>query len=335
MYILDTLYYIYKPIKREDLILVSKTVSKKYRVSQIKVIIDMIICSLKYGSMWTEYGDLDFYDRTADNKASYITTFFNFKLYDAINEKEFREVFHEKILFLEKFKNFINRAWISTDTLSDEKIKTFLRIYPNIVAKTSHGDSGKEVEVINITPNDDLDMILEYIKSKKFNLIEEQIFNCDELMKLNPTSLNTLRIVTVKTGETVNILFTGIRVGGIGSKIDNISQGGRVARINRETGVIESHFYAKSSSYSVEDINDRATAIGIQIPRWTEVIEIVKKAALIVPQIGIVAWDVAIGAGGIEVVEGNESFGSVIMQLYYNQNEEGLKPLLLKILEDR
>ncbi len=298
MYFLDTMYYIYKPIKRSDLLSVSKFVSEKYHVSRAKVILDMIWCSLKYGAMWTEYGDLDFYERTPANRATFITTFYNFRLYDSINEKGYRNVFHEKILFLEKFSSFIKRAWIKTDSLSDEAIKDFLRTHSNIVVKASYGDSGKEVEVINLTEEDDLDAVLEHIKAQKFNLIEEQIFNCDEIKELNPSSLNTLRIVTVNNGTNVNILFTGIRIGGKGAKIDNISQGGKVARVNHETGIIDSPFYAKRSSHAVDGAGESASVSGIQIPRWNEVIDTVKKAALVVPQIRIVAWDVAITAGG-------------------------------------
>lgn len=47
---------------------------------------------------------------------------------------------------------------------------------------------------------------------------------------------------------------------------------------------------------------------------------------------GIVAWDVAITEDGVDIIEGNESFGSVIMQLYYKSDEMGLKPRLLSML---
>ena len=335
MYIIDPLYYLYKPIKRADLIAISKWISEKHQVSQIKVVVDMIWCAVRYGAMWTEYGDLDFYERSSKNRATFITTFYNFKLYKKLNKENYRNIFHEKILFLEVFSQFINRAWIKTENLSDNEIKDFLKLHKNIVTKASYGDSGKEVKVLNLSDKDDLYKTVDYIKTQKFNLIEEQIFNCDEIKRLNPSSLNTLRIVTVRKTNDVSILFAGIRIGGKGAKIDNISQGGRVARINIDTGKINSLFYAKASSHGLYIAEgDEINVVGYQIPFWNEVIEIVKKAAMVVPQIRIVAWDVAITQGGIELVEGNESFGSVIMQLYYNKTEKGIKPNLLKILEE-
>lgn len=333
MYLLDTLYYIYKPVKRKDLLAISKRIAKENHDLRIKIMADMIGCSVKYGCMWTEYGDLDFYHRNAKNRKTFITTFFNFKLYDKVNLKSKRNIFHEKVLFLKEFEPFIKRKWINTDTESGKNIKDFLKRHSVVVAKESYGDSGKEVEVINVSDFPSLDDVLKYICDRRLNLLEEKIVNHPVVEKLNPSSLNTIRIVTVKNQNEVNVLFAGIRVGGKGSKIDNISQGGKVARIDIDTGKINSQFYSKQSS-SKHNIDEdcEKNILGYQLPYWKELIASVRKAAVVIPEISIVAWDVAITKTGLDFVEGNESFGSVIMQLYYGHNEEGLKPQLLKML---
>lgn len=334
MYILDTLYYIYKPIKRKALMNVSANVSKNNGISQLCVIADMVWCSLKYGAMWTEYGDLDFYHRTAKNRSSYITTFYNFKLYSQINLKDYRNVFHEKIAFLNKFQDFIKRDWIAVDNSSGEKIQEFLNKHDLVVAKASYGDSGQEVEVINVSKFESTDVFINYITEKKYNLLEECIINHHDVRRLNESSLNTIRIVTVKKNDSIGILFAGIRVGKAGAKIDNISQGGKSARIDIQTGVVNSPFYGKTSSSFSNDggVLTGQDPTGFQLPHWEEVVSTVKKAALVVPEMGIVAWDVAITEDGVDIIEGNESFGSVIMQLYYKSDEMGLKPRLLSML---
>ncbi len=338
MYILDPLYYLYKKNKRKDLIAVASRISQQQNISRFKIIIDMIGCALKYGAIWGEYGDLNFYFRSPENRNTYITTFYNFKLYDKINKKEYRNLFHEKVQFLDKFSEFIKRAWICTDGLSDEEVKAFLAKHKNVVAKASYGDSGKQVEVINITENDDLDEILAHIKEQNFNLIEEQIYNHTKLKKLNPTSLNTMRIVTVRNDFGVTLLFAGVRAGrGEDAKIDNFSQGGKMAGIDIETGKINSPFFVKLSACEsrqeqfLEDSEE-----DFYIPCWEAAVETVKKAAEVVPQIGIVAWDVAVTESGeIDIIEGNESFCSVVMQVARGNDEEGLKPALKSILEGK
>lgn len=334
MYLMDTLYYIYKPIKRKDLMFISKKLSKDNGDWRIKIIIDMIACSLKYGCTWTEYGDLDFYYRNSAIRKTFITTFFNFKLYDKVNKKSKRNIFHDKILFLEKFHLFVKRDWININAESHEKVKAFVMKHAEVVAKESHGDSGKAVEVINISDFLDVDSMLEYICNHNFNLLEEKIKNHPLLEQLNKTSLNTIRVVTVRNQKDVNILFAGIRIGKKGAKIDNISQGGYVARIDIDTGKIDSKFYSKQSSNKnvIAEEEYAINFLGYQLPKWNDVISSVKEAANVVPEISIVAWDIAITDSGIDFVEGNESFGSVIMQLYYKHNEEGLKPRLMRLL---
>lgn len=333
MYLIDTLYYIYKPSKRETLLSVSQMVARENRTKRFKVLADMVMCSLVYGCMWTEYGDLDFYHRSTKNRKTYITTFFNFRLYDKVNLKSKRDIFHEKLSFLKIFSEFVKREWINTDMESEQHVKEFLDRHRVFVAKASYGDSGKEVEVIDVDSYGSLDDVLNYLRTNHFNLLEEKIKNHPALERLNPTSLNTVRIVTVKNQSMVNVLFAGIRVGGEGSEIDNLSQGGKVARIDIETGKIDSEFYTKISSYnkSMENVPGK-NAIGYQLPYWEGLVAAVKRAAYVVPEISIVAWDIAITEDGVDFVEGNESFGSVIMQLYSGHDEAGLKPRLLSML---
>ena len=335
MYILDPVYYLCKPEKRADLLSISKQIAESQGVSQVQVIFDMIGSAVKYGTMWTEYGDLGFYFRSPENRKSFITTFYNFKLYDKINKQSERKIFHDKICFLKKFSEYIKRDWVSTEDHSDDEVLFFLQTHKNIVAKASGGDSGKEVEVINSKTDSDLYDLLNYIKEKQYNLIEEQIYNHPAMNPLHPGSLNTVRIVTLRTDQSVEFLFAGIRVGAKDSKIDNISQGGKVASLDLLTGKIASPFYSKASSHStfVPDKEDREL-MGFQLPCWNQVTETVKKAAMVVPEIRIVAWDIAITENGVDLVEGNESFGSVIMQLACSHTEYGLKPKLENILNN-
>ena len=332
MYLLDTLYYLYKPVKRADLISVCSNVARDHKTSKVKIMLDMICSSLFLGAMWTEYGDLNFYERTWSNRKTFITTFYNFKLYKKLNNLQSRNMFRDKTLFLQAFSDYVRRAWINIDECPDEEIEKFLRQYRNIVAKASCGDSGKEVEVIALSPDDDAKEVTGRLRQQRYNLLEERILNCEEIRMMNPSSLNTLRIVTVRNEKKTEILFAGIRIGGENAKIDNISQGGRVARIDIETGKIDSPFYFKASSHSAGG-SDQLNAIGFQIPMWAQVIETVKKAALVVPDVRIIAWDVAVTPYGVELVEGNESFGSVVMQLYYQSSEVGLKPRLLEMID--
>ena len=200
-----------------------------------------------------------------------------------------------------------------------------------MVFKSSYGDSGKEIKIISFDDNMNVEKFKKIASESNFDLVEECLQNHERLDFFNETSLNTIRIVTINIQKNVYILFAGLRIGAKGALIDNISQGGAVARIDLDTGKINSGFYTKRSSLSTEEI--ATDAIGYQLPYWQEVKDLALKAAEIISEMGIVAWDICITPKGPEIIEGNESFGSVIMQLYYDCTQEGLKPVLLEIIK--
>jgi len=330
VYIKETLYYLYKKVKRDTLLEISARLSKENGKNRALIIADMVWCSLKYGSMFTEYDDLDFIHRTAKNRATFITTFYNFKLYDKINNKDYRDDFHNKIRFLTNFSNVIKRDWLDLSKSTDEQIANFLDKHRKVVFKSSYGDSGKEVKIVSFEDNEGIEEFKDIALKNNFDMVEEALKNHEQLAFFNETSLNTIRIVTVNNQKNVEFLFAGLRIGAKGALLDNISQGGAVARIDLDTGKIDSGFFTKRSSNPTDAI--ASDDVGYQLPYWKEVKDLAIEAAKIIPQMGLVAWDICITPTGPEIIEGNESFGSVIMQLYYNCNEEGLKPRLLKII---
>lgn len=333
MYIKNTLYWIYKQDRRKFLFNTSKQLSHINHKSSAFIMLDMLYCSLVYGCMFTEYGDLQFYYRSRKNRKTYLTTFYNFDLYDKVNDKGSRILFHDKLLFLHRFSKYIKRGWLNLDECNDSEINTFLEGKKSIVLKASYGDSGKEVLVMDIDNATNASSIRELCKESHFNLVEECVINHNEISRFNKNSLNTLRIVSMLKGTEVKILFAGLRVGAKDARIDNISQGGRVARINIETGTIDSPFFTKKSSNQPSQCNNELNAIGFEIPYWHSTLKLVNEVALEAKETRFIAWDIAITPSGPEIIEANESFGSVIMQLYNKKTEDGLKPIVEKFFK--
>ncbi len=249
MYIKHTAYFIKEKEKRAELYKIVRKIAQETGKSSTIILLDMICCSLVYGAMFTEYDDLDFVYRSARNRNTFITTFFNFKVYDKYNSKPYRMLFHNKISFLDTFGSLINRSWLDITKANDEELTEFISKNDKAVLKASKGDSGKEVEVIDITEDMDAQWMRLYMAKKKYDLIEQCMENHPDIARLNASSLNTIRLVTVRTDNEVRYLFSGIRVGAKGVKIDNISQGGSVAKINIDTGRICSAFFGKKNTY--------------------------------------------------------------------------------------
>ena len=326
MYLKDGIKLLFK--KKDLLKSSAKMVAKKENCSVSAAKRRIISDSFNFGSTYSEYIMFDFFNRTPANKDTFATTLWLLKTIKKYNPVEYREVFHDKIKFNEKFKRFLGREYLIIAQSSDEIIKNFLEKHERIVLKGSHGCSGKQVKVIDSSD----DKTWELIHSGYYDLIEQFVTNHEVVSKLNPTSLNTLRIVTVHSEKSFNLIFTGIRIGADGALLDNVSQGGCCASIDKNTGKINSLFLSDATCEK-EGTQKNRNEINFQIPLWDETISMIKEAAKLVPEIHIVGWDAAITPDGPILVEGNESFGAYIMQYYAGLNEPGLKREMVEALK--
>lgn len=325
MFIKDTLSFLSKKIRRDQIREVSKRVATITQKPQLLIVCDMIWCSLKYGSIFTEYENVNFYEKSRKKRTEYFSTFQEFAVHRKLNGSDVRQIFHNKINFLNKFSDFISRDWITEDSSNDE-IMRFLAGKTRVVLKGATGDSGKQVRVLDMDETMTPQKLLRIMKENNYNLAEECIFNHRDIAALNESSLNTVRIVSMHLNGVTDFLYAGIRVGAKGAKLDNLSQGGAVANIDINTGKISSEFYHNKSAYHGDISDKKESKVGYQIPFWDELKEFVIKASFVVDDVCLVAWDVCITETGLQFIEGNESFGCEIMQL--DNSISGLKPKL-------
>lgn len=121
-----------------------------------------------------------------------------------------------------------------------------------------------------------------------------------ELSKINPTSLNTIRVVSFRFKGEIHILSTILRMGGKGSRIDNISAGGISCRIQPDGWLAEKSVTRKSewTDHHPNGIKFK----DIKIPFFDDVIKTVKRLHLELPYFNIVGWDIAVGEDGSPVM---------------------------------
>ena len=305
--------------------MVSKKENCKYAVAKRKIIHDSFV----FGSTYSEYIMYDFFNRTDMNKDTFATTLWLLEIMKKYNPVKAREVFHDKVQFNNKFKKYLGRDYLVISESSKEMLIEFVRKYNKVVLKGSHGCSGKQVKVLNTSDPS----IWHFIDSGDYDLIEQFVTNHERIAALNPTSLNTLRIVTIHSEKECNIIFAGIRIGAIGAQLDNVSQGGCCASVDKNTGEITSRFI-QDATCEKEGTQRGRNEIGYQLPFWQETITMIKEASKIVPDIHIVGWDAAITQDGPILIEGNESFGAYIMQYYAGLEEPGVKKEMLDALNN-
>jgi len=155
---------------------------------------------------------------------------------------------------------------------------------------------------------------LKSIQDNRQVLLEEYIVQHDEVSKIYPYSVNTIRIHTMNDGENVQIfLKPKMRLGAKGSVVDaNSEKGSYRMRLNWD-GTVEMAIRLDKWSYARQAKKHLDTGVAfedVRIPYLDEVIDLVKEAATYFPELPYIGWDVAITPSGPVIVEGNYISGA-------------------------
>ena len=128
-------------------------------------------------------------------------------------------------------------------------------------------------------------------------------------------------------------MFRAIRIGNGKNVVDNFNHGGMYSVVN-EKGIIDKPAIDKKSNiYEVHPVTN-TKIVGFEIPYFKQVIKLVKEAAKIVPEVGLVGFDVAITNNGPVLIEGNQLPGYDIYQskIHLNSDGTGMKPYFDKVI---
>ncbi len=288
----------------------------------------MMLSLLVTGCTFKEYYNLNFVKRTLSNQKTFITTGSNLNAYSKLNDSSLYHIYKNKDEFNEKYSAFIARDWIKLSK-DREGIYSFFKRYDDVIIKPIDGDSGKGIKIVHNCSNLTQPEIDSLLDGYKTGIAEEVLRNHPKVNELNTSSLNTMRIITVRNDEKMDILFAGIRYGANGSEIDNISTGGRIAPIDITSGQICGNSHTKKTVTADKEDNDNH--IGFQIPMWDELNKYLYKLTTVVPKMRYMAWDIAITEHGFAVIEGNHSSGNTVIQAHFGETEQGLRVKLNKL----
>ncbi len=136
-------------------------------------------------------------------------------------------------------------------------------------------------------------------------IVQELVDQHPDLKAVNPSSLNTLRIISFFFKDEVHILSAQLRVGGPGARVDNYSSGGFACNV-RMDGRLSERAVSKDGWSTVHPNGTRFC--DIVVPGFDKVLETIRKEHRRLPYLGIIGWDFGIDADGDPVfIEINES----------------------------
>ena len=262
------------------------------------------LCGHRVPVAWHRY----MYSRTGEFYENYIpTSLFRIELIGRMNRWDRVGTFSDKNLsdvFLPNvnqpktiLKNLNGYYYSEGHPISEmEAIKRCSNL-KDVIIKPSLDEGGNGVRGFSV--NNGITDIDKMPIQKLFNLyfkdfiIQERIHQHEKMSRLNPSSVNTIRVLTYRMDMEILLLYAVVRIGKQGMAVDNESQGGISARINAD-GTIAKYAYGAPGNEQVETTDSGVVLDGYPIPSYNEVINLAKQCHYQLPYFDIIGWDFCI-----------------------------------------
>ncbi len=301
--------------------------AKRYGRSPTWFLLDSVRCRLLHGADARQYISFQLFRCSHIERKTFVTNARSIRIEKKMNAPEERQLLDNKTTFNRAFSAFVHRDWLYAPDHTPEEVKRFVSEHPSLMVKDPNSNKGEKVFKVTAEQIDDLDAFSERMISEKL-LMEEFITQHPSMAALNPTSVNTVRVVTVRDRVgTVRIVGASIRVGGAGQVVDNFHANGVQYPVDPALGMVIAggvSFDGTRNIYVHPSTGQKV--LGFCIPFWKAVVSAVMEAAAIPENLRYIGWDVAVTPEGVDFVEANVGQGSNGMQ----QDGVGKYPLIKK-----
>lgn len=288
---------------------------KKTGKSRLWLLKDMKDCAVNYGAGYMDYNLFEMYNLTPAQRDTYLTRGRNNALIRKYNDQSYVHMFDNKDEFNEIFGEFLKRDWVLVNRENREKVLSFFAKHNRFMVKPLDGCCGKGVELVELSSYDSPEAAFEALVNGDPVELEELIVQHSAVSAIYPNAINTVRTVSITKDGVPHIICTYFRIGNGGRHVDNFNSGGMVAPVDEVTGIVKDRAIDKNKTLYENHPQTGAPIKGFQFPDWDKAMDMVKQAAVRVPQVGYVGWDVAFGPEGPMLVEGNNFPGHDIYQL--------------------
>ena len=178
-----------------------------------------------------------------------------------------------------------------------------------IIKPSIDSGEGRMIRFFNPIKEEE-NVIKKYLNELGSNfIIQEVVKQHPILAKLNPSSLNTIRIVSFFFNNEVHILSSIVRMGAPDSKVDNVGAGGYACPI-KPNGQLNDRAVNRKAEW-VEKNNYGIKFSEIIIPEYINVLNAVKSAHLKLAHFKLIGWDMSVDCNNEPVfIEFNTCPGS-------------------------
>lgn len=283
---------------------------------------DLVYSSWVHGASPLDYYCLRFFEKGAQERRGYLTTSRIFALRQATQETPSKTlILRDKLLFNQSFQTLLGRQFWSWEALCNTQT-----IPSPLVMKKRCGQGGEAIHILSDFHNnqDCFQQIEGLLAHPEEYVYESYLVQHEALHSLYPHAVNSLKVLTCYHQGQVSIWGTALSVA-TQPHLDNFSQNGLtlalspqgrvqgVARYRDPHRPAESHHPLTGVAFE-----------GFQVPFFQEALRLCQEAALRLPAVSTISWDVAILPNGPCLIEGNHNWNAHILQIPTGQ---GMAPL--------
>lgn len=230
----------------------------------------------------------------------------NHKLQSAYGDKNMCDIlFSGENVAHSILKNMNGYFYFEGKPVSKEDAVRLCGNLKNVIIKPSRLSEGKGVQLFSategVTTLDGKSISQVFKEYKKDYLIQECVKQHKDMAALNPTSVNTMRILSYRSGMEVLIIYSVVRIGRSGAVVDNQCAGGISTTISKD-GKLGKEAFGGFSTDNIEKTDTGIALEGYQLPSYDKAVEMVKRLHLRLPFFNILGWDVAIQEDGEPVL---------------------------------
>lgn len=293
-----------------------------------KVELEVSKAYLRCGAIHENYFLYKMYELTPDEQRGYITRRHFHMMANVYNRYLITKLLDDKSLFNFIFAKHIKRRWFINRNLSYRQFLKKIDGLDTILVKSTTGTRGKEVQKLQCNVEDKR-ALYQKIISMPPSVIEEYIKQHDAVNAMCSTSVNTVRITTLNVKGECKVLYAVFRMGQ-GSVVDNLHNGGIIAAIDIETGVVITDALDMEGNTHAENAYSGMKVKGFQIPHWDKILDACKACYRRIPGVNFIGWDFAITPDGVDLIEGNSMPSSAGIQLTYSSLKKGLYSTIIE-----
>ena len=283
------------------------------------------------GISFEHYTAYHFYNIPEDKQKEYFTKGHADTLKERFNtDPELTKIIMNKVAFSQMFDKFLGRAWADNQTVTEEEFKEKFGDVGKIIYKPQRASGGKGIEVFKFDDSN-IHEVYETVTKLPEGIIEQFVEQHPEMSKLSVNSVNTVRVVTIRTDkdipgmekDKVYFVYIAMRMGSGSSYTDNLHSGGLSAVVDKETGVLMTDGVDLHYNLCERHPDTGVKIKGFQIPEFDKIKEMITEAESMM--YGYFGWDVAVTVNGPVIIECNTHPGSGILQSPYVQQQKGMK----------